>query len=150
MKRCRDLIRAAVPCAAAVREPFENIPVPTAKLEAIESSPQHSWNSRPKSVRPADPASPFTSIFISCFHPGHLWRTHTVSRSKSFFRKEAVGRIYYTGPAVFILLQKVNTLLDFLIIGRGHKQGGNEGRGGRKRVLVPFLTSQRANFQNCY
>lgn len=106
MKRCRDLIREAVPCAAAVREPFENIPVPTVKLEPIESSPQHSWNSRPKSVRPADPASPFTSIFISCFHPGHLWRTHTVSRSKSFFRKEAVVRIYYIEPAVFILLQK--------------------------------------------
>lgn len=40
MKRCRDLIQAAVPCAAAVREPFENIPVPTVKLEPIESSPR--------------------------------------------------------------------------------------------------------------
>lgn len=106
MKRCKDLTQAAVPCAAARREPFENIPVPSEKLERSESSPQHFWNTRPKSAGPADPASPFTSIFISCFHPGHLWRSHTVRCSKSFFREEAACRIDVE-PAVFILLQKV-------------------------------------------
>lgn len=127
MKRCETLAGAAVPCAAAVRTFFESLPVPSRKLEVIE----HFCNSRPWSCEPLSLRFSFPVFTLD------ICSVHTRSASPMAPSERSLFSAF-----MWSLLQEVQ--LDFNVIG-----------GGRNQVVMtgwrlPFMTSQRANFQDCY